>query len=168
MATIKVRQTIYFLLPLFCCCWIRDLGSGREKIRIRDIHPGSATLVISPKSIRVWSEYPKFCVVLRTMQAFCMLQYLRIRLASIHIHRHRHNSMPLHTLNWSFSTTKYIHIKSTTMCLCPLVGIGTLPPPLSPASVTVPLPPGTKGRGGTLACGWGVGGVPIPTTGEKA
>ncbi len=29
-------------------------------------------------------------------------------------------------------------------------------------------PPGTKGGGGTLACGGGVGGVPIPTTGEKA
>ncbi len=28
--------------------------------------------------------------------------------------------------------------------------------------------PGTKGGGGTLACGRGGGGVPIPTTGEKA
>ncbi len=40
--------------------------------------------------------------------------------------------------------------------VCPLVGIGTLPPPLSPASL--PLPPEPKG-GSTLACGWGVGGV---------
>jgi hypothetical protein len=56
----------------------------------------------------------------------------------------------------------------------PLVGIGTLPTPFSPASV--PLPPETGGRGhtsqrvfpspqkqgggGTLACGWGVGGSP--------
>jgi hypothetical protein len=37
----------------------------------------------------------------------------------------------------------------------PFVGIGTLPPPFSPESV--PLPPETGG-GGTLACGWGVGG----------
>ncbi len=37
----------------------------------------------------------------------------------------------------------------------PLVGIGTLPTPYSRASV--PLPPETGG-GGTLACGWGVGG----------
>ncbi len=28
-------------------------------------------------------------------------------------------------------------------------------------------PPRTKGGGDTLACGLGVGGVPIPTTGEK-
>ncbi len=47
----------------------------------------------------------------------------------------------------------------------PLVGIGTFPTPLSPASVSLPLEPG---GGGTLACWWGVGGVPIPTTGEKA
>jgi hypothetical protein len=39
----------------------------------------------------------------------------------------------------------------------PLVGIGTLPTPFSPAGV--PLPPETGG-GGTLACGWGVGGSP--------
>ncbi len=46
-----------------------------------------------------------------------------------------------------------------------LVGFPTLPTPLSPASV--PLPP-EPGEGGTLARGWGVGGVTIPTTGEKA
>jgi hypothetical protein len=39
----------------------------------------------------------------------------------------------------------------------PLVGIGTLPTPFSPASV--PLPTETGG-GGKLACGWGVGGSP--------
>ncbi len=50
--------------------------------------------------------------------------------------------------------------------VCPLEGIGTLPTPLSPARA--PLPPETKGLGGTLACGWGVGEVPIPTTGDKA
>ncbi len=40
----------------------------------------------------------------------------------------------------------------------PLVGIGTLPTPFSPASV--PLPPQKQGGGGTLACGWGVEGSP--------
>ncbi len=35
--------------------------------------------------------------------------------------------------------------------VCPLVGIWTLPTPLSPASV--PLPPEPGGGGGTLACG---------------
>ncbi len=42
-------------------------------------------------------------------------------------------------------------------------------PTLSPASECAP-PPGTKGgAGGTLACGWGRRGVPVPTTiGEKA
>ncbi len=48
-----------------------------------------------------------------------------------------------------------------------LFGIGTPPFPLPQESV----PPGTKGGGGTLACGEGGVdrvGVPIPTTGEKA
>jgi hypothetical protein len=40
----------------------------------------------------------------------------------------------------------------------PLVGIGTLPTPFSPASV--PLPPRNRGLGGTLACGREVGGSP--------
>ncbi len=42
------------------------------------------------------------------------------------------------------------HIFIEYYSVCPLVGIGTLPPPLSPASV--PLPPEPKG-GGILACG---------------
>jgi hypothetical protein len=44
------------------------------------------------------------------------------------------------------------------------------PPPPSPPlpQASVPLPPGTKRGAGTLACGLGGGGVPIPTTGEKA
>ncbi len=50
--------------------------------------------------------------------------------------------------------------------VCPIVGIGTLPPPLSPASV--PSPRNQRGGGrGTFPCGWGIGGVTIPTTGEK-
>ncbi len=51
--------------------------------------------------------------------------------------------------------------------VCPLVGIATLLTPLLPASVPLTLEPGGGGVG-TLACGWGVGGVPIPTAGEKA
>ncbi len=43
----------------------------------------------------------------------------------------------------------------------PLIGIGTLPTPLSLARV--PLPPEPREGGGL-----GVGGVLIPTTGEKA
>jgi hypothetical protein len=57
-----------------------------------------------------------------------------------------------------------VHTFKEYHSVCPLVGIGILPTPLSPASV--PLPP--EPRRGTLACGRGVGGVPIPTTGEKA
>jgi hypothetical protein len=49
--------------------------------------------------------------------------------------------------------------------ICPLVEIGTSPTPLPQASVPLPL---DQKVGGTLACGWGGGGVPIPTTGEKA
>ncbi len=48
-----------------------------------------------------------------------------------------------------------VHLYRECHSVCPLVRIGT-----SPLS-------GTKG-GDTLACGWGVGGVPIQTTGEKA
>ncbi len=62
--------------------------------------------------------------------------------------------------------THSVHIYKEYHSVCPLVVIGTLPPPLPPASV--PLSPEPKGGGGTLACGWGVGGVPILTTGEKA
>jgi len=45
----------------------------------------------------------------------------------------------------------------------PLVGIGTLPTPFSPASV--PLPPETGGRWHTSLRVGGWGGVPIPTKG---
>jgi hypothetical protein len=45
--------------PLFCCCfWIRD--PGWVKIRIRDEHPGSATLVTVTASLDHdgrWSTY---------------------------------------------------------------------------------------------------------------
>ncbi len=64
-----------------------------------------------------------------------------------------------------YSIQHKVRIYKEYHSVCPLVGSGTLPPLLSPASV--PLPPRTGGRG-TLACGWGVGAVPIPTTGEKA
>jgi hypothetical protein len=54
--------------------------------------------------------------------------------------------------------------------VCPIVGIGTLPPP-SLASECA-LPPGIKEEGGgahsPAGGGLGVGGVPIQTTGEKA
>jgi hypothetical protein len=49
-----------------------------------------------------------------------------------------------------------VHIYSEYHCVCPLVGIGTLPSPLSPTSV--PLPPKTGwGLGHTLLLvrGWG-------------
>ncbi len=43
---IKSYDNKFFFTPLFCCCfWIRD--PGWVKIRIRDKHPGSATLLIN-------------------------------------------------------------------------------------------------------------------------
>ncbi len=56
-----------------------------------------------------------------------------------------------------------------TVCKPRVYTLHTVPslelgPPLSRKRVCPS--PGT--RGGTLACGWGVGGIPIPTTGEKA
>jgi hypothetical protein len=59
----------------------------------------------------------------------------------------------------------YIYKEYPSVCL--LVGIGTPPSPLPQVSVSPPPPPNQR-VGGTLACGWGIGGVPIPTTGEKA
>jgi hypothetical protein len=59
--TQKVSNSKFFT-PLCCCCfWFRDPRSGFRdpgwvKIRIRDKHPGSATLVVNPlrkKLIRI-------------------------------------------------------------------------------------------------------------------
>ena len=50
--------------------------------------------------------------------------------------------------------TKY-HIFTEYHSVCPLVGIGTLPPPLSLASV--PLPPGPKGERAHSPAGEGLG-----------
>jgi hypothetical protein len=50
-------------------------------------------------------------------------------------------------------TKKYVHKEHHRVC--PLVGIGTLPTPLSPASV--PLPPEPKGGGGHSPVGEGLG-----------
>jgi hypothetical protein len=58
-----------------------------------------------------------------------------------------------------------VHIYIEHHSVCPLVRIGP-PPLLSPASDCV-APSEAKG-GGTLVRGWGSGGVPIRTTGEKA
>ncbi len=44
VATKKGLTTIFFLTPLFCCCfWMRD--PKWVKIWIRDVYPGSATLL---------------------------------------------------------------------------------------------------------------------------
>ncbi len=51
-----------------------------------------------------------------------------------------------------------VHIYKEYHSVCPLVGIGTLPSPLSPLASECAPPPGTKGGGGTLALrerGWG-------------
>ncbi len=50
-------------------------------------------------------------------------------------------------------STKYIYLQSTTCSVCLLFGIGTLPPPLSPASV--PLPPEPGGFTRLRVRGWG-------------
>jgi hypothetical protein len=53
-----------------------------------------------------------------------------------------------------YSTEHKVHIYIEYHSVCPLVGIGTLPPPLSPASV--PLPP-KQGGGAHSPAGEGVG-----------
>ncbi len=50
--------------------------------------------------------------------------------------------------------------------VCPLVGIGTIPTPLSPA--IVPLPPERGGAHSPAGEGLGSPNSAIPTTGEKA
>ncbi len=70
-------------------------------------------------------------------------------------------------VNQSVQKNHKVHTYKEYHSVCPLVGIGTLPTALSPASV--PLPPEPGGGGGvTRPYGGGVGGVPITTTGEKA
>jgi hypothetical protein len=60
--------------------------------------------------------------------------------------------------------TKYVHIYKEYHSVCPLVGIGTLPPPLSPASM--PLPPEPKG-GAHSPAGKGLGESQFRRLGEK-
>ncbi len=49
IATKKCRATNSFPPPLFCCCWIRDPGSGmEEKMRIRVKHPNTGMSVRFP------------------------------------------------------------------------------------------------------------------------
>jgi hypothetical protein len=43
---INGRTNKIFPILFWCCFWIRD--PGYIKMRIRDEHPGSATLVVSP------------------------------------------------------------------------------------------------------------------------
>ncbi len=58
-------MTTHFFTPLFCCCfWIRDPRSeepGWVKIRIRDKHPGSATLLVHIESFFSLRLAPKCC-----------------------------------------------------------------------------------------------------------
>ncbi len=61
-------------------------------------------------------------------------------------------------------STKYIYFYRVPQCMSPRRNWDSPTPSLTSECVPTPR---TKG-GGTLACGWGVGGVPIPTTGEKA
>ncbi len=63
----------------------------------------------------------------------------------------------------SVQIKKYVYIKSTTMFV-PSSEIGTLPTPLSPASVPLPQ---NREEGGHTRLWVGVGGAPIPTTWEK-
>jgi hypothetical protein len=50
--------TNFYTNVFHCCFWIRDPRSGRGEIRIRDKHPGSATLrktkVLWIRDVLVW------------------------------------------------------------------------------------------------------------------
>ncbi len=63
------------------------------------------------------------------------------------------------------SNTKYVHIYKEYHSVCPPVGNGISPNPLSPASVLLPPVQGGGGHTRLRVRGWG---SPIPTTGEKA
>ncbi len=60
---------------------------------------------------------------------------------------------PLHLISSIVVITHKVLIYTEYHSLCPLVGIGTLPPPLSPASVSFPPVPKAGGGGGTLVGG---------------
>jgi hypothetical protein len=59
------------------------------------------------------------------------------------------------TLTSEHTPPHKVHTYKEYHSVCPLDGIGTLPPPLSP--VNVPLPPEPKGVGDTLRAGEGLG-----------
>jgi hypothetical protein len=64
-----------------------------------------------------------------------------------------------------YQKTKYVCLQSTTVYV-PSSKLGHSHPPSRQRVCPTAPPPGTKGGGGE--CGRGVGGVPIPTMGEKA
>jgi hypothetical protein len=74
----------------------------------------------------------------------------------------------LHPSNiyWLLGDKHKVHIYLEYHIVCPLVWIGTPPPPL-PQACAPHLPGTTEGGRYKLACVWGGGGVPIRTTGEK-
>jgi hypothetical protein len=77
------------------------------------------------------------------------------------------NPFLLSQVVYDLSDYHKVHICKKFHCVRLLVGIGTLPPPLSPVSVS--LPPEPKGGGGGHSpADKGLEGVPIPTTREKS
>jgi hypothetical protein len=67
---------------------------------------------------------------------------------------------------WKGKSTKYVRVYRKNSTVYVPSSESGLPQPLSRQRVCPS--PQNRGRGGTFACGRGVGGVPIPTTGEKA
>jgi hypothetical protein len=143
-------------LHLQCCA----LKSGRFGKYIRQLHSthqiamyGCVRILIK-KSIVMHMPLIRF----QFWTFSCALKLISSRLCSDHgWHTRSGSKHKISGLSPQSSCTVYKEYHS----VCPLVGHGTLPPPLSPASV-----PRTKGGAHSPAGrGWG---VPIPTTGEKA
>jgi hypothetical protein len=111
---------------------------------------------------KIWSETPYLCFAF--VQVILILLFILIEVSRIFsgwkgnlTENVGRSQFPAPLINNS-KTTKYVYIKSES----PLVGIGTISTP--PSSECAP----PRRTGGAHSPAGEVGGVPIPTTGEKA
>jgi hypothetical protein len=78
-----------------------------------------------------------------------------LKFASVSVNIIANMATPI-PFSWSFPQSTYTVYKKYYHSLCPLVGIGTLPPPLSPASVP-PSPRNQRWDGAHSPAGEGLG-----------
>jgi hypothetical protein len=129
------------------------VNSGYPRVFARKYDPREISLGTKPKIVENNGSGGLSAKMIENSPLFTLMVLGRVLLDITH-----------HRVDARVLGTKYLYIKSTTVYV-PSSELG-LSHPFSRQRVC----PSArfKGGGGTLACGWGGGGVPIPTTGEKA